>query len=156
MPKTAVSAMPKEPWAGAIKWKLGDTVLTFRNRDQVILDTQAKVDCFNSHGDIYPILLRDECLVRIEKPERMTVTKRLWIPDSAQREDYELYVCTILTTGPGRRRKDGRINPMEVKTGDKILAYFHGIEAKGATKFDWNGEECRILAEWQMQAILES
>ena len=99
----------------------------------------------------FPQLLRDECLVRIEKPERMTVTRRLWIPETAQRDDFEMYQAVVLAAGPGRRkRKNGELDPIEVSVGDHVLVYFHEIEAKGAVRYGGR-EDLRIVASWQMQ-----
>ena len=96
-------------------------------------------------------LLRDECLVRIEKPERMTVTKRLFIPDGAERPDSEVYQAVVLAAGPGRRkRKNGELDPIEVQVGDHVLVYFHEIEAKGAVRYGGR-EDLRIVGQWQMQ-----
>lgn len=99
-------------------------------------------------------LLRDECLVRLEKPERLTASKRLIIPDSAQRIDSELYQATVLACGPGRTRKDGRVNPIEVKAGDRVLMYWAAGECQPVRFFDDN-RELRIIEEWQIQCVIE-
>lgn len=82
----------------------------------------------------YPTLLHDNVLVRMEKPERMTVTKMLWIPETAQRADYEVYQATVLACGPGRRNaKTFTLVPIEVKPGDRVLFYWFG------------GEDCTLV-----------
>lgn len=106
----------------------------------------------------YPQMLRDEVLVRLEKPERLTASTRLIIPDSAKRADFEMYQATVLACGPGRRRKDGKINPIEVKPGDKCLIYWGGIKIKmnermesGSVNAVLNGEDVYIVSEWAIQ-----
>lgn len=102
-----------------------------------------------------PIMLRDECLVRLEKPERVTVSKLLIIPDSAKREEYELYQATILAAGPGRRLNTGERNPVEVKVGDRVLCYWASMECKPTRRWTEDGIELRIVSEWQMMAVLD-
>lgn len=76
--------------------------------------------------------LSNSVLVRIEKPERMTASKLLIIPDSAKREPYEMYQATVLACGPGERCtkgiRAGQINPMEVRVGERVLIYWSGLE----------------------------
>ena len=100
-------------------------------------------------------LLDDAVLVRLEKPERLTASKKLWIPDSAKREAYELYQATVLETGPGAFRKhDGKRNPCEVKKGDRVLCYWTAVEMDVTAWFP-KGEERRIISEKSIQAVLE-
>ncbi len=100
-------------------------------------------------------MLRDECLVRVEKPERMTPSQRIWIPDNARREDSECYQATVLAAGPGRRRKDGKINPNEVKAGDRVLVYFAGVAMMPHRQWYEGDDDLRIVGEWSIQAVLE-
>ena len=100
-------------------------------------------------------LLDDAVLVRLEKPERLTASKLLIIPDSAKREAYELYQATVLQTGPGAFRKhDGKRNPCEVKKGDRVLCYWTAVEMD-VTSFFPKGEEHRIISEKSIQAVLD-
>ncbi len=94
-------------------------------------------------------MLRDECLLRLIAPERRTASKILWIPDSAKRQEYEMYNGEVLACGPGAiRRKDGRRNPIEVKPGDKVMFYWLAGETRAGTQlFDVDGSELRIVAE---------
>ena len=82
--------------------------------------------------------------------------KKLWIPDSAKREAYELYQATVLQTGPGAFRKhDGKRNPCEVKKGDRVLCYWTAVEMD-VTSFFPKGEEHRIISEKSIQAVLDA
>src|SRR5215813_14256536 len=95
-------------------------------------------------------LLDDRVLIRVEKPERMTANKILYIPETARREPYEMYQATILQTGPGQLRlKDGQRNPLEVKAGDRVLIYWAALEME-------NGSDTRIVSEKSIQCVLES
>lgn len=145
---TAGTSAPYDPG----KSRLGDTVRVYWNRTVVTLDTPDKVRCFNSHGNIYPILLRDECLVQIVKPERMSVTGRLWIPENAERPDFEIYQALVLATGLGRRsRKTGELDPIEIRVGEHVLVFFHHIVGASAVKYG-DRDDLRIIAQWQVQA----
>lgn len=134
-----------------IRTRIGDTVHIWWNRTLAIIENQAQLDCYNSHGDIWPIMLSDECLVRLEKPERLTVSKILWIPDSAKREAYELYQGFVLAAGPGKRRKDGKVNPNEVKAGDRCLFYWAAGEGEPVVRWTEDNTELRVIGEWQIQ-----
>lgn len=120
----------------------------------------------------YPQMLHDDCLVRLEKPERMTATKLLWIPDNAQRDDYELYQGLVLAVGPGRRRPSRKrpqleklmgsppsvfaseVVPNEIHAGDRILFTWASMKAdKANCQWSKDGEEFRIISEWQVQAV---
>lgn len=100
-------------------------------------------------------LFRDEVLIRLEKPERMTAAKTLWIPDSAQRRDSEVYQGTVLAHGPGQfRKKDGGTNPIEVSVGDRVVFYFIAGEVAVNRLFD-DSTELRIIKESSIQGVIE-
>ena len=95
--------------------------------------------------------LKNAVLVRLEKPERLTASKLLFIPDTARREEYELYQATVLATGPGEvRKKDGAVLPMEVQVGDRVLIYWHGVEHAHQRE----GDEVWV-SERSIQCVLE-
>lgn len=101
-------------------------------------------------------LLRDECLVKIHHPERMTAAKTLFIPDGAERMDYELYQATVLATGPGTQRKDnGKHRPVEVKPGDRVVFYWLSGEV-AVNRWFVGDDELRIMPESGMQAVIEA
>ena len=103
---------------------------------------------------VYISLLRDEVLVRIEKPERMTASKLLWIPETAKRPDEEVYNGIVLATGPGARsNRTGAVTPCDVKVGDRVFLYWYGVE--GASKCRWPDAEHIIVSEDQIRGVYE-
>ena len=99
-------------------------------------------------------LLRDNVLVRLHAPERMSASKRLWIPSGARRQDYELYQGTVVETGPGQlRRTDGGRNPVELAKGDRVLFYWLAGEV-AVTRWSEHGEEYRVIPESHIQCVL--
>ena len=61
------------------------------------------------------------------------------LPDSALKKSHSGH---ILATGPGARDKEGRILPLSVKTGDKVL-----LSEYGGTPIELDGEELHIYHE---------
>lgn len=94
-------------------------------------------------------LLSNQVLVRVLNPERQT--HGLWIPDSAKRQDYELYRGVVLAHGPGARSKRGRLTPCDVKPGDRVLFYWLAGKVN-VTK--WPDDEHQIVKEDFIQAVL--
>lgn len=114
-------------------------------------------------------LLSDNVLVEIIKPERLTASKLLIIPDSAKRDDTEMYRGRVIAVGPGKRgiakQKEftcatptqvytSRVNPCEVKVGDEVCWYFAAGEvALSRSKY---GENRVIVPEENIQAVIEA
>lgn len=99
-------------------------------------------------------LLHDRVLVRIIKPERMTASKILRIPETAKRQDYELYRGVVVAHGPGKRsKKNGKLTPCDVETGDEILFYWLG-GVVDVTK--WPTEDHRIIKEEFIQVVVNA
>lgn len=98
-------------------------------------------------------LLGNECLIRINKPERMTVTKLLWIPETAKREPYETCTGTVVATGPGiRGKKTGGLIPTEVVPGDFVQFYFLAAHKRGV--MPW-GDDLIFINEKFIQCVIE-
>lgn len=76
-------------------------------------------------------LLGNEVLIRINKPERMTATKLLYIPETAKREPYETCTGTVVAAGRGKRDKEGKLIPVEVVPGDFVQFYFLAAHKRG-------------------------
>jgi chaperonin GroES len=91
--------------------------------------------------------LHDRVLVkRIEQEER---TKGgIIIPDTAKEKPQE---GEIIAVGPGGRGDDGKILPLDVKVGDRIL---FGKWSGSEVKID--GEELLIMKESDLLGILEA
>ena len=71
----------------------------------------------------------------------------LYIPDSAKDKPQE---AEVLAVGPGRSSDKGELQPLTVKTGDRVLfGKYAGNEIK------LNGEEHIILRESEILAIID-
>jgi len=94
--------------------------------------------------DIRP--LHDRIVVkRIEEKE--TLQNGLYIPDSAKEKPQEAEVVAV---GKGKRLEDGKIIPLDVQVGDRILfGKYSGSDIK------INGNEYLIMREDEVLGILE-
>ena len=92
--------------------------------------------------------LSDRLIVkRIEEQESRTAGGII-IPDSAKEKPQE---GKVLAVGKGKKNDDGKIIPLDVKTGDRILfGKYSGSEIKV------EGEECLILREDEVLGVIES
>ena len=90
--------------------------------------------------------LQDRVLVRrIEGEER--TAGGIIIPDTAQEKPME---GEVLSAGTGARNEDGRLQPLDVKSGDRVLfGKWSGTEVKV------DGEELIIMKESDIMGILE-
>ncbi|HSE83753.1 MAG TPA: co-chaperone GroES [Thermodesulfobacteriota bacterium] len=90
--------------------------------------------------------LHDKIIVkRIEAPQ---VTKGgIVIPDTVKEKPQEGKVVAV---GPGRILEDGKVRPLEVKKGSRVL-----FSKYGGTEIKINGEEHVILDENDVLAIVE-
>lgn len=82
---------------------------------------------------------------RIEEKEQMQ--GGIIIPDSAKEKPQE---GEVIAAGKGKRLEDGKIIPLEVKVGDRIL---FGKYSGNDIKID--GEEYLILREDEVLGIIE-
>ena len=91
--------------------------------------------------------LRDRLIVkRLE--EELKTKGGIIIPDSAKEKPQEGEVVAV---GSGRLNEDGKITPIDVKVGDKILfSKYSGTEIK------IEGEEYLIIREDDIQGVIES
>jgi len=90
--------------------------------------------------------LHDRVLVkRIEGDEKSS--GGIIIPDSAQEKPSE---GEVLSVGPGARGDDGKIHPLDVKTGNKIL---FGKWSGSEVKID--GEDLIIMKESDIMGIIQ-
>ena len=94
--------------------------------------------------DIRP--LHDRIVVkRLEQQEAMQ--GGLYIPDSAKEKPQEGQVVAV---GHGKKTEDGKVIPLDVKAGDRIL---FGKYSGSDIKLD--GEEYLIMREDEVLAVLE-
>jgi chaperonin GroES len=90
--------------------------------------------------------LHDRVLVRRVEGEEKTASGII-IPDAAKEKPME---GEIIAVGPGARGEDGKITPLDVKAGDRILfGKWSGTEVK------MDGEELLIMKESDIMGIIE-
>ena len=84
----------------------------------------------------------------IKRSKAQTSKGGILLPDSAQEKPKE---GTVIAVGPGKRDENGKLEPMYVKTGDRVLfSSYAGTEVK--TEND--NEECLILSEDDILGVL--
>lgn len=89
--------------------------------------------------------LHDRVLVRRLEQDKKTAGGII-IPETAQEKPQQ---GEVLATGPGARGEDGRLHPLDVKKGDRILfGKWSGTEVKV------KGEELLIMKEADILGIL--
>ena len=90
--------------------------------------------------------LHDRVLVRRVKEEEKT-KGGIIIPDTAKEKPQEGEVVAV---GPGARDEDGKITPLDVKAGDRILfGKWSGTEVK------IDGEELLIMKESDILGVVD-
>lgn len=91
--------------------------------------------------------LSDHILIEPMKKEEKTKTGIL-LPETAERERPEQ--GKVIAVGPGRRTDEGKIIPMEVKPGQKIL-----FTKYGPNEIKIDDKEYLIAREEDILAIIE-
>jgi chaperonin GroES len=82
---------------------------------------------------------------RVESEEK--TAGGIIIPDTAKEKPME---GEVVAAGPGARGEDGKIQPMDVKAGDRVLfGKWSGTEVK------LEGEELIIMKESDIMGVLE-
>ena len=85
--------------------------------------------------------------VRIARDQEAKSTGGIIIPDTAQEKPME---GEVIAVGPGARGEDGKVHPLEVKTGDRVLfGKWSGTEIK------IDGEELMIMKEADIMGHFE-
>lgn len=82
--------------------------------------------------------LHDRILVRRMAEEEKT-SGGLFIPDTAKEKPQK---GEVVATGKGRITEDGKVLPLEVKSGDKVL-----FSKYAGTELKLNGEEYLMMRE---------
>jgi chaperonin GroES len=71
----------------------------------------------------------------------------IFIPDTAQEKPME---GEVVAAGPGARDADGKVHPLEVKTGDRVLfGKWSGTEVK------LDGEDLMIMKESDIMGVVD-
>lgn len=91
--------------------------------------------------------LSDHVLLEPLKEEQKTKTGIL-LPETIEQEKSEQ--GTVIAVGPGKKGKDGKITPLEMKVGDIVLFTKYG---PNEVKID--GKDYLIAEEKDILAILE-
>ena len=90
--------------------------------------------------------LHDRVLLRRVEQEAKTAGGIL-IPDTAQEKPME---GEVIAVGPGARGEDGKVHPLDVKAGDRVLfGKWSGTEVR------LNGEELMIMKESDIMGLVE-
>ena len=90
--------------------------------------------------------LHDRVVVRRLEAEEKTAGGII-IPDTAKEKPME---GEVVAAGPGARGDDGKLQPMDVKAGDRVLfGKWSGTEVK------LDGEELLIMKESDVMGIIE-
>jgi chaperonin GroES len=90
--------------------------------------------------------LHDRILVKRLEEETKTAGG-LFIPDAAKEKPIQ---AKVIAVGAGKRDKDGKLHPLDVKAGDTILfSKYSGSEVK------IDGEEHLIMREDDILAVIE-
>ena len=90
--------------------------------------------------------LHDRVLIRRVEAEEKT-TGGIIIPDTAREKPMEGEVVAV---GPGARGEDGKVQPLDVKAGDRVLfGKWSGTEVK------LDGEDLIIMKESDIMGILD-
>jgi chaperonin GroES len=91
--------------------------------------------------------LHDRVVVRRVEAEEKTAGGII-IPDTAKEKPMEGEVVAV---GPGARGEDGKIQPLDVKAGDRVLfGKWSGTEVK------LDGEDLIIMKETDIMGIIEA
>ncbi len=89
--------------------------------------------------------LHDRVLIRRVASEEKTVGGII-IPDTAKEKPME---GEVISAGPGTRSEDGRLQPMDVRAGDRVLfGKWSGTEVK------LDGEELIIMKESDIMGVI--
>ena len=91
--------------------------------------------------------LHDRVLIRRVEAEEKTAGG-IFIPDTAKEKPME---GEIVAVGPGARGEDGKIQPLDVKAGDRVLfGKWSGTEVK------LEGEDLIIMKESDLMGIIDN
>lgn len=90
--------------------------------------------------------LHDRVIVKAAQPEEVT-KGGIIIPDTAKEKPMQ---GEIVAVGTGKQGEDGKVTPLQVKKGDKVL---YGKYA--GTEINVEGEEFLIMREADVFAIIK-
>ncbi|MGQ0674630.1 MAG: co-chaperone GroES [Rhodospirillales bacterium] len=89
--------------------------------------------------------LHDRVVVK-RVPSDQKTAGGIIIPDTAQEKPME---GEVISVGPGARGEDGKLHPLDVKSGDRVLfGKWSGTEVK------LDGEELMIMKESDIMGVI--
>jgi len=111
------------------------------------METKATKKASSTKANIIP--LGDRVLIKPDIQEEGVVTASgIIIPDTVNKEKPEK--GTVLAVGDGRINDDGKVIPMSVKVGDKVI-----FSKYGPDEITVDDEEYFILSESSILAIIK-
>lgn len=90
--------------------------------------------------------LGDRALVKRIEPEEQKLGG-IYIPDSAKERPQE---AEVIAVGPGKRDDDGKLVPLSIKAGDRVL-----LSKYGGTDVKYGDEDYQLVREDDILAIVE-
>jgi chaperonin GroES len=90
--------------------------------------------------------LHDRLLIRRVEPEA-TTAGGIMIPDTAREKPVE---GAVIAVGPGARGEDGKVHPLDVNAGDRVL-----FGKWSGTEIRLDGEELMIMTESDIMGVVE-
>lgn len=90
--------------------------------------------------------LQDRVIVKRLEEEQKTAGGII-IPDTAKEKPQK---GEIIAAGPGKRNEDGKIQPLDIKAGDKVL-----FSKYAGTEIKVEGEELLIMREDDIMGVIE-
>ena len=91
--------------------------------------------------------LHDRVLIRRVESEEKTAGGII-IPDTAKEKPME---GEVIAAGPGARGEDGKLQPMDLKAGDRVL-----FGKCSGTEVKLDGEELIIMKESDIMGVLDA
>ena len=89
--------------------------------------------------------LHDRVVIRRVEQEAKT-TGGIIIPDTAQEKSME---GDVIAVGPGARGEDGKVHPLDLKPGDRVL-----FGKWSGTEIRLDGEELMIMKESDVMGVV--
>jgi len=90
--------------------------------------------------------LHDRVVIRRVEQEAKT-TGGIIIPDTAQEKPME---GDVIAVGPGARGEDGKVHPLDLKPGDRVL-----FGKWSGTEIRLDGEELMIMKESDVMGVVD-
>ena len=90
--------------------------------------------------------LQDRVIVKRLEEEQKTAGGII-IPDTAKEKPQK---GEIIAAGPGKKNEDGKVQPLDIKKGDKVL-----FSKYAGTEIKVEGEELLIMREDDIMGVIE-